>query len=160
MFLGADVNADSLVHVEDTYKLANEYNCFSVKGDTFITVPNVDGRIYTGDTSVWTKFKNDVSLSGKNLFVFLDRNYISDNETEIYEFKRILEEQASSKNVYVFGGGFVNSNTIENGVRYVNTAGIFPSVSLEGTSVSYVKYVLITVNGDDVTYEYKQAVIE
>jgi len=160
VFLGADVNIDTLTHVKDTYKLAKEYSCFNVNGDTFITLPNVDGRIYTGDISVWTKFKNDVSASGKNLFIFIDRNFISDNETEIYEFKKILEEQAKSKNVYVFGGGFENNNTIENSVRYVNTAGFFPSVSLEGTSVEYVKYVLVTVNGDDVTYEYKQAVIE
>ena len=60
--------------------------------------------------------------------------------------------------MYVFGGGFVNKNTVEENVRYINTAGVFPSISLEGTSVSYVKYVLVTVNGTDVTYEYKEAV--
>ena len=71
-------------------------------------------------------------------------------------FKNIVETAAKSgKNVYVFGGGFINKNTIENGVRYINTAGIFPSISLNGTSVSYIKYVLVTVNGNDITYEYK-----
>ena len=45
-----------------------------------------------------------------------------------------------------------------NGVRYLNTAGFFESVTLEGTSIDYIKYILVTVNGTDVTYEYLQAV--
>ncbi len=156
--LGADVNKDTLSHIEETYATAKEYSCVTKNGDTFITLPNVDGNIYNGDANVWTAFLNDVKSSGKNLFVFLDRNYISQNETEIKLFKSALEEAAKGKNVYVFGGGFVNKNTIENNVRYVNTAGVFPSIALEGTSVSYVKYVLVTVNGREVTYEYKEAV--
>ncbi len=156
--LGADVNKDTLAHIDGTYHTAKEYNCTTENGDTFITLPNVGGSIFSGDTSVWTAFLEDVKASEKNLFVFLDRNYISQNETEIKLFKKAVEEVAKSKNVYVFGGGFVNKNTIEENVRYINTAGVFPSISLEGTSVSYVKYVLVTVNGTDVTYEYKEAV--
>ena len=156
--LGADVNKDTLSHIDGTYATAKEYSCVTKNGDSFITLPNVSGSIYNGDTAVWTTFLNDVKSSGRNLFVFLDRNYISQNETEIWLFKSALEEAAKSKNVYVFGGGFVNKNTIEENVRYVNTAGVFPSIALEGTSVSYVKYVLVTVNGKEVTYEYKEAV--
>lgn len=156
--LGGDVNTDTLSHIEGTYSTAKEYSCTTKNGDTFITLPNVGGNIYSGDTSIWTTFLNDIKASGKNLFVFMDRNYISQNETEIKLFKSALEEAAKDKNVYVFGGGFVNKNAIEENVRYINTAGVFPSISLEGTSVSYVKYVLVTVNGTDVTYEYKEAV--
>jgi len=114
--------------------------------------------IYTDDTSVWKRFKDDVKNSGKNLFVFIDRNFISNNETEKELFKEILEDAAKEKTVYVFGGGFTNSYGIENGVRYLNTAGFFESVTLEGTSIDYIKYILVTVNGTDVTYEYLQAV--
>ncbi len=156
--LGADVNKNTLTHIDGTYHTAKEYNCTTENGDTFITLPNVGGSIFSGDASVWTAFLEDVKSCGKNLFVFLDRNYISQNETEIKLFKKAVEEVAKSRNVYVFGGGFVNKNTIEENVRYINTAGVFPSISLEGTSVSYVKYVLVTVNGTDVTYEYKEAV--
>lgn len=156
--LGGDVNTDTLSHVEGTYHTAKEYKRMDKNGDTFITLPNVSGEIYAGDVSVWTRFINDVKSASGNLFIFIDRNYISENEAEIYEFKRVLEEAAKSRNVYVFGGGFVNKYTIENNVRYVNTAGVFPSVSLEGTSVEYIQYVLVTVNGNNVTYEYKQAV--
>ncbi len=157
-FLGGDVNEKTLSHIEETYYTAKEYNCVNKNGDTFITLPNVSSKIYTNDTSIWTNFKSDAENSKGNLFVFLDRNFISENETEILLFKKILEQQAEKRTVYVFGGGFVNNATIENGVRYVNTAGFFPSVTVDGTDISYVKYVLVTVNGNDVTYEYKQAV--
>ena len=156
--LGADVNKDTLTHIDGTYHTAKEYSCTTENGDTFITLPNVGGSIFSGDASVWTRFLEDVKASGKNLFIFLDRNYISQNETEIKLFKEAVAHAAKSRNVYVFGGGFVNKNTVEENVRYINTAGVFPSISLEGTSVSYVKYVLVTVNGTDVTYEYKEAV--
>lgn len=157
-FLGGDVNEKTLSFVDGTYYTAKEYSCTTKNGDTFITLPNVGSKIYNGDTSVWTNFKNDVKNSTGNLFVFLDRNFISNNETEVKEFKKVLEDVAKEKTVYVFGGGFVNESAIEENVRYVNTAGFFNSVTLEGTSVDFIKYVLVTVNGGHVTYEYKQAV--
>lgn len=157
MLLGADIFPESLEHIKDSYVTADGYKCFG-DTDTFITLPNVSGKIYTTDVSVWSKFKNDVENAKGNLFVFIDRNFISENETEVNIFKQILENEAKERNVYVFGGGFVNEYAVRNGVRYINTAGVFPSVALEGTSISYVEYVLVTVNGADVTYEYKQAV--
>ena len=116
----------------------------------------MSGKVYTGDVSVWSKFQNDVKNAGQNLFIFLDRNFISNNQVELLSFTKTVNAAATSgKNVYVFGGGFVNQNTVDSGVRYINTAGVFPSVALDGTSPSYIKYVLVTINGNEVTYEYK-----
>ncbi len=157
-FLGGDVNDKTLLNISETSYKAKEYACITKNGDTFITLPNESNYIYKNDTAVWTEFKNDVKNSGRNLFVFVDRNFISKNQVEASIFKKILEDAAENKTVYVFGGGFVNDSTIENNVRYVNTAGFFNSVTLEGTSPDYIEYVLVTVNGNDVTYEYKQAV--
>ncbi len=157
-FLGGGVNTETLFHVDGTYHTAKEYSCINKNGDTFITLPNATSYIYNDDTSVWTRFQNDVKNSGRNLFIFIDRNFISQNDVEVLMFKQLLEDTAKEKTVYVFGGGFTNGYGIENGVRYVNTAGFFESVTLEGTSLDYVKYLLVTVNGTDVTYEYLQAV--
>ena len=159
--LGGDVNAETLAHLDGSYYTAKEYQCKIINNDTFITIPNANSFIYKDekdDISVWSKFVSDVNSAKGNLFIFLDRNFISNNETEVKLLKEILENAATDKTVYVFGGGFVNKPNIENGVRYVNTAGFFESVSLEGTSVDYIKYLLVTVNGTEVTYEYKQAV--
>lgn len=156
--LGGDVNEKTLTHIQNTFSTAKKYNCETKNGDTFITVPNASSKIYIDDTSVWSEFSEDVKKSTGNLFVFLDRNFISENETEVKLFKDILESEAKERNVYVFGGGFVNKFTVENDVRYVNTAGFFQSVALEGTSIDYIEYVLVTVNGAEVTYEYRKAV--
>ena len=157
-YILGSVNVNTLTHIEETYHTAKEYSAEIKNGDTFITLPNTSGKIYTNDTSVWSKFQADVKNAKGNLFVFIDRNYISYNEAEVTLFKKILEEAAKERCVYVFGGGFVNNYTIENKVRYVNTAGFFPSVTLTGTSIDYIEYVLVTVNGDEVTYEYRKAV--
>lgn len=156
VFLGADIHEDIISRVTSDYVFSKNYNCFGDDISSFITLPNVSGTIYNGDASVWTRFQADVERAGKNVFVFLDRNYISNKSAELMSFYRTVENAAKAgKNVFVFGGGFVNKNTVDNGVRYINTAGIFPSIKVGGTSPSYIKYVLVTVNGGDVTYEYK-----
>ena len=157
-FLGGAVNSETLSHVDGTYNIAKEYSCITKNGDTFITLPNESNYIHNNDISLWKNLINDVKNSKGNLFVFLDRNFISKNETEKAFFKELLCEQAEKRTVYVFGGGFSNDYVVEDNIRYVNTAGFFESVTLEGTSLDYVQYILVTVNGTDVTYEYKQAV--
>lgn len=57
--------------------------------------------------------------------------------------------------MYVFGSGFKNYNTIDSGVRFVNTTGILPDFTVDETRLSDIGYVLVTVNGTDVTYEYQ-----
>jgi len=161
VFLGAAVNTAEIEKVTEDYLLAKTYHRFDKGESTFITLHNVTGRIYTNDATVWTKFQKDIETSGKNIFIFLDRNFISEKQAECKAFKNAVEQAAENgKNVYVFGGGFVNQNTVDSGVRYINTAGVFPSVTVDGTSPSYIKYVLVTVNGDDVTYEYKPIIGE
>lgn len=161
VFLGANIYEDEIKRVSSDYIVAKQYNCFSDGISTFITLPNVSGEIYQGDTSVWSSFIHDTEHAGQNLFIFLDRNFISNRTVEKQAFESAVNRAADSgKNVYVFGGGFVNKNTVSSKVRYVNTAGIFPSIALEGTSPSYIKYVLVTVNGTDVTFAYMPVIGE
>lgn len=156
VFLGADIHEDIISRVSNDYVFSKNYNCFGDDVSSFITLPNLSGTIYSGNASVWARFQADVERAGKNVFVFLDRNYISKSDLELISFYKTVEAAAQAgKNVFVFGGGFVNQNTVDNGVRYINTAGIFPSIKIDGTSPSYIKYVLVTVNGENVTYEYK-----
>ncbi len=156
VFLGADINTEAVKKATENSVLAKNYNYFEKENSSFITLPNVSGNIYSYDATLWTWFKDRVDKSLENVFIFLDRNYITNHKAEMQAFKNIVETAADKgKNIYVFGGGFVNKYTVENKVRYINTAGVFPSISLNGTSVSYIEYVLVTVNGNDVSYEYK-----
>ncbi len=158
-FVGSDFDESTVKMLDGNYFTARMYQTFTHKNSTFITLKNTAGTIASGGFDQWSKFKYDVNTAkGDNLFVFVHKNNISTNAVEKKNFAKIVESAAQNgKNVYVFGGGFKNESYLENGVRYVNTAGIFPSVGLKppANNISYVKYVLVTVNGDDITYEWK-----
>lgn len=136
---------------------AHSYNRFVHKGSTFITINNRTGDIFGSDAGQWTKFGNDIAAVDGNLFVFIDNDGISSNEVENERFCALLEDAAArGANVFVFGGSWGNFSTVQNGVRYISTAGIFDTVGLRGPADIYnVKYYTVTVNGSDVSYELK-----
>ncbi len=159
-FVGNEVDASLLTDLGESAILADGYSQFTKNGSTFITLKNAYGKtLYSSDTQQMKKLQSAVNnFSGGNLFVFLNDHNISYYDTELTVFKNLMAEAAKkADNVYVFGGGFVNECVMEDGVRYVTTAGVFPSIGLKSpaTNISYVKYYLITVNGDKVTYETK-----
>ncbi len=157
-FVGNDVDPELLTDLGENAITASGYRQWTEKGSTFITMKNAYGvTLYDSDNSQLSQLKNAVDgLSGGNLFVFLNDHNISYYSTELSVFKNLMAEAAKkADNVYVFGGGFVNETLIEDGVRYITTAGIFPSIGFKppATNLSYVKYYLVTVNGDKVSYE-------
>ncbi len=158
-FVGSEFDEKSIANLGEKYFTSRSYQSFTYRNSTFITIDNGSGSIADGGAEQWKKFRADVSsASGENVFVFLTKPGISEHETEKKFFQETLSDAVSKgKTVYVFGGGLKNESYIENGVRYVNTAGVFPSIGLmpPATNISYVKYLLVTVNGDDVTYEMK-----
>ncbi|MBQ4516912.1 MAG: phosphodiester glycosidase family protein [Clostridia bacterium] len=158
-FVGSDFDESTVKMLGGNYFTARMYQTFTHENSTFITLKNTAGTIASGGFDQWSKFKYDVNTAkGDNLFIFVHKNNISTNAVEKKNFARIVETAAQNgKNVYVFGGGFKNESYLENGVRYVNTAGVFPSIGLKppANNISYVKYLLVTVNGVDITYEWK-----
>ena len=157
-FVGSDVHTGAISGLDGNYFTAQSYQSFTHGSGTFITLDNSSGTIYGGGASQWSKFRYDVNSAGKNVFIFLQKSQISSDEIELDTFHEIVEQAAANgKNVYVFGGGYKNEMSIENGVRYINTAGVFPSIGLKppANNISYVKYVLVTVNGDDVSYQMR-----
>lgn len=159
-FVGGETDASTLGNLAGNYFTAQSYQKFTHGNSTFITLDNSGGTISSGDFAQWSKFRYDMNtLAGGNAFIFLQKGNISSNETEVNEFHKIVEQAASAgKNVYVFYGGYKNENYMENGVRYIGTAGVFPSIGLKppANNISYVKYVQVTVNGEEVSYEMRQ----
>lgn len=155
-FVGSEVNTGTLANLSGNYFTAQSYQSFTQGTSTFITLDNSSGTISGGGAAQWSKFRYDMNtLAGKNVFIFLQKGAISSYEVEVNEFYKIVEQAAANgKNVYVFYGGYKNENYIQNGVRYIGTAGVFPSIGLKppANSISYVKYVEVTVNGDEVSY--------
>lgn len=158
-FVGNDVNKELLSDLGSALKPADGFSKFTKGSSTFITLKNAyNTMLYKAESTQWTKLKQAVDeFSGDNLFVFLNDHNITPSKTEMTIFKRLMAEAAKKCNVYVFAGGFVNETVLEDGVRYITTAGVFPSIGVKppATNISYLKYYLITVNGDEVTYETK-----
>ena len=157
-FVGTDVDAELIGETQEKLFLANGYSSFTHKKSTFITVANTDGTLYGNDISQWVKFKEDVKKAEGNLFVLLNKITVSSNEIELKNFKETLQNAVNrGVNVYVIGGGWKNRVDFDRGVRYITTAGIFPSIGLKkpATNISYVKYLRVAVNGDDVTYSFE-----
>jgi len=159
-FVGNSVDASLLEDLGDSLILSDGYASFKKNGSTFVTLKNAYGTtLFSSDKTQWEKLRAEVEkLSGGNFFVFLNDHNLSYSDTEIVFFKQLMKEAAKkADNVYVFAGGFVNETVIEDGVRYITTAGVFPSIGAKppATNISYVKYYLVTVNGNSVTYETK-----
>ena len=158
-FVGNDVDESLLQEVQGNIT-ADSYHSFTHRGSTFVTLKNAYGTsFFSADQTQWKKLKQEVeNLSGGNFFVFVNDHNLSPLSAEITVFKNLMKEAAKkADNVYVFAGGFVNETLIEDGVRYITTAGVFPSIGIKPgtTNISYVKYYLVTVNGSEVTYEIK-----
>lgn len=160
VFVGNNVDSSLLEPLGDCKVTADSYYRFTYNGSTFITMKNASGAtLYGSDKTQLAKLQSEISsLSGGNLFILLNDHNITSNQTELTLFKQMMEQAAARGcTVYVFGGGFVNETVVENGVRYITTAGVFPSIGLKppASNISYIKYYLVTVNGNEVTYETK-----
>ncbi len=159
-FVGNDVNPSLLKALGNNLKTAHAYSVQKQGDNTFITLNNGYGKTLFGqDATQFQKFCDEINnLKGGNLFVFLNDHNISSSSIEVKMFKKLMKEAAQKcSSVYVFAGGYVNETVIEDGVRYITTAGIFPSIGLKppATNLSYIKYYVVTIGQNGVTYEMK-----
>ncbi|MBE7027973.1 MAG: hypothetical protein E7407_02920 [Ruminococcaceae bacterium] len=151
-----DVDTDLMKNLMENSFSAKEYSFFTHKKSAFLTIKNSSGGVFASDKSQWNSIENDIErmISG-NLFVFLDDISLSTVSAE----KKILTELLSDAskrgiNVYVFGAGENNRSFIEDGVRYIETAGLPSDVGIYGddSSIFDVEYFVVTVNANEVTY--------
>ncbi|MBE7010322.1 MAG: phosphodiester glycosidase family protein [Ruminococcaceae bacterium] len=159
-FVGNQVATAALSALNDSLKTAEKFSISKTGNNTFITVNNAaDKTIFSCDSAQFQKLFDELNASqGGNLFLFLNNADISASNTEIKFFKRMLTEASQKCNaVYVFSGGDKNESVMEDGVRYITTAGITENISLKPsyTSMYDIRYYLVTVNGNDVSYELK-----
>ncbi|MBE7039747.1 MAG: phosphodiester glycosidase family protein [Ruminococcaceae bacterium] len=135
---------------------SKEYSFFSHKKSAFLTVKNSSGGIYASDKSQWESIENDIErvISG-NFFVFLDDISLSTVSAEKKILMEILSDASKRGiNVYVFGAGENNGSFIEDGVRYIEVAGLPSDIGIDDgdSSIFDVEYFVVTVNANEVTY--------
>lgn len=133
------------------------YNSMDMKDSRFI---NLDMSLKslkngTGDQWIWLLDQLE-SFTGNNVFIFMDESpdAFKDNlEEEL--FRKILSDYSRKfKNVWVFYKGQENKVVMDRGVRYLSSCG-FDVTGLKADNKAAAKYILVTIMGNQVTYEYK-----
>lgn len=134
------------------------YASIDIESTRFIRLDTSKGGIRATDAEQWFWLLNQLeTFKGNNIMIFLNSSpsYFSDS-LEAGLFKETLTEyrKKTSKNIWVFYKGQKNESYMERGVKYISTAGL-DIEDLKPDSADQVKYVLVTVKGNKVIYEYK-----
>ena len=141
-----------------TLATAAGYKSMDMQGSRFIQLDMKAKSLRTGTTGQWNWLLEQMdSFTGQNVFLFLENT--PDTFTDKLEqklLKDVLAEYSKTKfkNVWVFYKGAENKVTMDRGVRYLSTRG-FDVEGLTAASKKAAQYILVTIMGDQVTYEYK-----
>lgn len=137
------------------------YKSFDLKGSRFIQLDESKQGIRTINPDEWRWFIQQLdSAAGNNVFIFMSNPSQTFNDNlEGNLFQNILTQyrQKTNKNVWVFFKGDENTSYMEQGIKFVSTAGS-GSPALLPTNSDMAKYVLVTVMGDQITFEFKPIV--
>lgn len=131
------------------------------KNSRFISLDTRKHSLRLGQTVQWKWLLTQLrTFEGDNIFIFMDDHpdtFNDELETEL--FQNILSEyrQTTGRNVWVFYKADKDYSYMDNGVKYISTAGL-EIEDLRPENADKVQYVYVTVQGKDVTYEFKPVI--
>ncbi len=161
-FVG-NIDPKTLEGLNTKYLHTSGHHMLEHEGSTFLYMDNHNDGFRKTNADQWVWFKNAIEeINNKNVFIFLPKPLTGeDGFTDIREaqlFKDMLTERLAKKgkNVFVFYHHNKTEHNIDRGVRYISIPGIM-SVNADNIEalVEGYKYVLVTVNGDEMSYEIK-----
>lgn len=134
------------------------YQSKDIKNSRFIQLDMSKNGLRESSSSQWSWLLQQLdSFSGSNVFLFLansPQSFKDSAEASLLQDVLTKYRQTTGKNVWVFYKGDKNSSYMERGIKYISTAGFdFAGLTPENTDAA--RYVQVTVNGDNVTYEFK-----
>lgn len=146
------VNISKEKIVDGLYSVSN-------KGSLTIISLNVsDGGLRATDSNQWISLQRDIKSANKNVLIVLNKNLSSFNDDmEKDAFIDMLSDMKKSteKNIWVIQKGNNTGYSVDRGVRYLTIGSYAYS---EGTleEIKNTKYIMITVNENQMTYEMKK----
>jgi len=141
-----------------TLATGSGFSSFDMQGSRFIRLDTKMKSIRLSAAGQWKWLLEQLdTFEGQNVFLFIEsslQNFTDKKEAEL--LKDILSKYANNKfqNVWVFFKGSENSVELDRSVRYFSTAG-FDVQGLSAGNKAAAKYILVTIMGDQVTYQYK-----
>jgi exopolysaccharide biosynthesis protein len=153
------VIATHTVDLKSTKAVDYQYSATDFKNSRFIKLDTRKNSLRASDPEQWKRFLDDLeSFKGKNVFILMDKSPETfTDKLELELFKKTLSDYRfdTLRNVWVFYKGDKNESHMENGVKYIETAG-YEVDGLKPGKTGAAKYVLVTVKGSTVTYIYKE----
>lgn len=160
-FVG-NIDSDSLANIKVPYSADNgEFSTIDFKNSRFITISSHgtdnNNGIRLKDYSQWSSLFNTLKNNVKdNIFILLDSPITGDygfsDSLEADLFKKTLSDyvENTKKNIWVLytSGKIEKSN--DNGVKYIGVSGNSSLIR-----ALRQRYLCITVNGKDLTFQFK-----
>ena len=134
---------------------------YDIKNSRLIQLDTRKKGLRVSHPAQWKWFLTQLdSFTGDNVFIFMTdhpQNFSDKLETEL--FQDILTEyrQKTGRNIWVFYKSTINGSFMERGIKYISTAG-YEIEDLNPSNANQVKYVHVTVQGKEVTFQFKPVV--
>jgi hypothetical protein len=145
--------------------LTKGYGSKVIENNLFIWLDSTKRSLRETDESQWFWLKEQISsVRADNVFIAMPSPLDGENgftdKLEANLLKDMLTEeivQKQNKNVFFLYNGNENNNTIYRGIRYLSTVGI-EDIHTDNLvqKIDDLQYILITVDGTNVTYEIKR----
>ena len=155
------VKSDVIERAEQPLISGGYYYAAYKQNNIIIQLDNRIDGLQKSDNRQWQRFLEQLeNITVKNVIITLSQPPTSQGFSDGLElnlFKQMLEEKLvdKGKNVFVIYDDASNSVKIENGIRYFGLKGIKDIKASSYTSLLDCKYLLITSNGDEVSYQMK-----
>lgn len=133
------------------------YKSFDIQNSRFIQLDMNKQGLRTSNTAQWKWLLDQLETSaGKNIFIFMASSPLSfSDKLEAKLFQDTLTKyRKAGRNIWVFYKGSVNTSYMERGIKYISSAG-FDIDGLTMENPDAAKYILVTVRGSAVTFEFK-----
>ncbi len=134
------------------------YKSIDIQNSRLIQLDISKNGLRTSATDQWNWFFDQLNnFKGDNIFVFLEsspKNFSDIRESRLFVDTLTKTKESTGKNIWVIYKNGTNSSFMENGIKYITTTG-YNLEGLNPANTDMAKYLLVTVNGKSVTYEFK-----
>ena len=150
-----DVNDEFVQDIDVDKIICNNYSKTDFNNSTFITIDCSKSGIRNTNSEEWIRVQNDIRNSKKdNVFIVMNNSLdnFSDSKEVTFWIDMLCDlRRETNKNIWVLHKGNYTSYSMERGIKYL---GIGNAKNAENIP-SDTNYILITVNGKNLTYEIK-----
>lgn len=137
------------------------YKSFDMKGSCFIQLDVSSQGIRSSSSAEWHWLLQQLdTASGNNVFIFManpPQNFSDKLESNLFQDILTQYKKSTGKNIWVFFNGDKNTSYMERGIKYISTSGI-GKTDLTPENTDVVKYINVTVVGNQVTFEFKPVI--